>query len=274
MAIKIGHAVYDENGKSTGGAAGDQTGKEVRTQAWYNRAKGWAAVFRAKDKAVAEKIAKAMEQACKNDNIGYDQNQRTTLYTKAKEANWNLSKITAKCECDCSSLVAVCVNAAGIKVSKDMYTGNERDVLEATNAFDVLEGDRYLYDDSYLMRGDILLGAGHTAVALEDGDMAHINTAVLAWQYACIADGFFLAADGVWGAECVATAKKAIVKKRTTYQNKNLTKIVQRAVGATVDGKCGSKTASAIKSYQKKHGLTVDGAVGLNTWKKILGVST
>lgn len=272
MAVKIGHAVYDENGKSTGGAAGDQTGKEVKTQAWYNRAKGWSAVFRAKDNAVAEKIAKAMEQACKNDKIGYDQNQRTTLYTKAKEANWDLSKITAKCECDCSALVAVCVNAAGIKVSKDMYTGNEKAVLEATGAFVTMSSDQYLYGDSYLKRGDILLGAGHTAIVLSDGDMVNINLAVLDWQYAAIADGFTLVADGVWGAECVSVAKNAIVKKRVTYKYKNLTRIVQRAVGVTVDGKCGSKTASAIKSYQKKHGLTVDGAVGLNTWKKILGV--
>ena len=101
------------------------------------------------------------------------------------------------------------------------------------------------------------------------------NRAVLAWQRAAIADGFKFpkfGADGYWGAECVAVAKKAIVKKRLVYSNKNLTKIVQAAVGVTADGKCGRNTDAAIRAYQRSHGLTADGAVGLNTWRKILGV--
>jgi peptidoglycan hydrolase-like protein with peptidoglycan-binding domain len=99
--------------------------------------------------------------------------------------------------------------------------------------------------------------------------------AIKAWQKAAMADGFKFpkyGADGEWGKECEEVAKQAIVKKRLIYQYKNLTKIVQKAVGVTVDGKCGSKTVSAIKTYQKKHGLKADGCVGLNTWKKILGV--
>ena len=102
------------------------------------------------------------------------------------------------------------------------------------------------------------------------------DNAVMEWQKAAIADGFSFpkyGADGEWGAECEAVAKKAIVKQRSTYLYKNLTKIVQRAVGVTVDGLCGSKTAAAIKEYQKKHGLAADGEVGINTWKKILGIT-
>ena len=48
--------------------------------------------------------------------------------------------------------------------------------------------------------------------------------------------------------------------------------IVQKAVGVGVDGKFGNDTKTAVMAYQKKHGLTADGIVGLNTWKKILGV--
>lgn len=40
----------------------------------------------------------------------------------------------------------------------------------------------------------------------------------------------------------------------------------------TVDGEFGSKTDSAVKSFQKKKKLTEDGVVGQNTWKKLLGV--
>ena len=102
------------------------------------------------------------------------------------------------------------------------------------------------------------------------------SVTVLEWQKAAIADGFKFAkhgADGKWGAECEAVAKKAICKKQTIgYKYQNLTKIVQKAVGVKADGKFGKDTKAAVIKWQKLMGLTADGAVGLNTWKKILGV--
>ncbi len=98
---------------------------------------------------------------------------------------------------------------------------------------------------------------------------------VLAWQKAAIKDGFKFSkcgADGKWGSECVEVAKKAICKKRVTYKYKNLTKIVQSAVGVAVDGKFGKGTKQAVIKYQKLVGLKADGVVGLDTWKRILGV--
>ena len=167
MGVTIGHASIDENKTIKGGNAGDQTKKEVCTRSWYS--KPWTCVIRPKDSAKAEKIAKAMEQACANDLIGYDQNQRTTLYTQAKAVNWDISKVATACECDCSSLVAVCVNAAGITVSKDIYTGNEKTALANTGAFTVLTDSKYISKADFLKRGDILLGSGHTAIVLTDG---------------------------------------------------------------------------------------------------------
>ncbi len=102
-----------------------------------------------------------------------------------------------------------------------------------------------------------------------------VNDDVRHWQTCAIADGFIFAkygADGKWGKECEAVAKQAICKKRTTYKYKNLTKIVQRAVGVTADGLFGSDTKNAVVKFQKLVGLNPDGCVGLNTWKKILGV--
>ena len=167
MSVKIGHASIDENKKAHGGKAGDQTGKEVFTRSWYSHP--WVYVIRAKDSKAREKIAKAMEQACANNNIGYDQYQRTTLFALAKEKAWDISKVAKKCECDCSSLVAVCVNAAGISVSKDIYTGNQKSALANTGKFDIYTDAKYTKSDAYLMRGDILLGNGHTAIVLSDG---------------------------------------------------------------------------------------------------------
>ncbi len=104
---------------------------------------------------------------------------------------------------------------------------------------------------------------------------AGINNKVLDWQNAAIADGFKFAkygADGKWGSECESIAKQAICKKRDTYKYKNLTKIVQKAVGVSVDGLFGNDTKNAVITFQKLTGLSADGCVGLNTWKKILGV--
>lgn len=170
MVVKIGHAHSDENRRSNGGKAGDQTGGEVLIQDWYLREQGWSVVFRAKDTIIAEKIAQTMERACINNNIGYDQGQRTTLFENASKLNWDVSKVLEKCECDCSSLVAVCVNAAGISVSKNMYTGNQKAVLEATRKFKMLTNTEYLTKPDYLKRGDILLGPGHTAVVVSVGN--------------------------------------------------------------------------------------------------------
>ena len=174
MAVYIGHASIDERGKANGGAAGDQTLKEVYKRTWYS--KPWHTVFRPKSATVAEKIAKAMEQACANNNIGYDQYQRTTLYTLAKDKKWNISKVTEKCETDCSALVAVCCNAAGVTVSKDMYTGNEKSVLTATGKFTVYTDSKYVGSSDYLKRGDILLGNGHTAIVLSNGSKVGAST--------------------------------------------------------------------------------------------------
>lgn len=101
------------------------------------------------------------------------------------------------------------------------------------------------------------------------------------WQKAAIADKYTFpkyGADGDWGSECEAVAKKAICRKAKVfgiYSNKNLTKFVQKKCGLTgsdVDGKFWKGTETAVKAYQRKHGLEVDGVVGYNTWRKMCGI--
>ena len=60
--VMIGSASIDENGKAHGGKAGNQTGRELKQQAWYAHSKGWR-VFRAKDAGVAARIAACMAAA-------------------------------------------------------------------------------------------------------------------------------------------------------------------------------------------------------------------
>lgn len=166
--IKIGQASRDERMRYSGGLAGDQDGKEVAIREWYNRP--WNKVLRPKNSAIAGRIAAAMEDACRNDNIGYDQYERTTLYDLCKGNGWNIKAVNKPCETDCSALVAVCVNAAGVKVSGDIYTGNEAAALLRTGEFELLSAPKYLLSDEYLKRGDILLYEfHHTAIVLENG---------------------------------------------------------------------------------------------------------
>ena len=117
--------------------------------------------------------------------------------------------------------------------------------------------------------------AGYGRPTYDVPEIIYYNPTVLEWQKAAIADGFKFpkyGADGKWGSECEAVAKQAVVKKRLVYTNKNLTKIVQKVVGVTADGKCGPKTTEAIKAYQVDHGLVADGCAGPNTWKVILNI--
>lgn len=157
MAVKVGSARIDERGKATGGQAGDQnSGKEVSTQNWYIHSKGWN-VFRAKDPIAQKKIGDAMIAACANNNIGYDQNQRNTLYTQAQKVNFNLDKVTTPCETDCSALVRVCCAYAGItNLPSGFRTGNLKTNLLNNGNFVQLKGDKYEKKSNYLKAGDIL----------------------------------------------------------------------------------------------------------------------
>ena len=168
--VTIGHAEGNKDGK-----AGDSKGNEVYTKEWYVSSVGpWKYVIRAKDPNVAEKIAKAMEQACNNDNIGYSGSNRETCKTQAEKVGWDLSKITKKCDADCSSLVGVCVNAAGISVplKTTMYMCQ---TLQETGKFYIFSTEDYTAHVQKLRRGDIILRpktstkGGHTMVVLTNG---------------------------------------------------------------------------------------------------------
>jgi N-acetylmuramoyl-L-alanine amidase len=97
---------------------------------------------------------------------------------------------------------------------------------------------------------------------------------ILEWQKLAVKDGFKFknGVNGVWGEECEEIAKKAICKKRKLFKYRNLTKFIQNAVGVEDDGLFGNKTKQAVIKIQKLFGLNADGIVGIETWKKILGV--
>ena len=189
----ISNCGHDERGKYSGGTAGDQTGEEWKIINWYNRP--WNVVLRYPDQRVGDELAHLGKAAAQNDNVGYDQNQRTTYWTHLQASNYDPAQITVKCEADCSSGVAANVKAVGYrlgiaalqKVSKDMYTGNARSALVKAG-FQALTESKYLTSDRYLCPGDILLYEGHhMATNLDYGDLADKP----------IVEGFKMAQDGV-----------------------------------------------------------------------------
>lgn len=176
--IMISNCGQDERGKYSGGAAGDQTGSEWQIIPWYNRP--WNCVLRHPDQRVQADLAYLGRAAAENNNVGYDQGQRTTYWAQLVIASYDPAKIKTKCEADCSSGVAANVKAAGYRleikklqeVSKDCYTGNLRAALKAAG-FEVLTASKYLTSDKYLIPGDILLYEGHhTATNLDYSSLA------------------------------------------------------------------------------------------------------
>lgn len=171
----ISNCGQDENGRYSGGIAGDQTNAEWHIIPWYNRP--WNVVLRYPDQSVGNDLAYLARAAANNNLIGYDQNQRGTYWQHLKASNYDPAQITIKCEADCSSGVAANVKATGYRkglkalqnVSADCYTGNLRKAL-LNAGFKALTDSKYLTSDKYLLPGDILLYEGHhTATNLDIG---------------------------------------------------------------------------------------------------------
>ena len=244
MAVLIGSARSSYGNTSPG----DQhSGLEVSTQNWYLHSKGWY-VLRAKDAAAREKIAVAMERACANNNIGYSQPTRNTLYNDVKPYGFDPAKTTKKVNTDCSALVRVCVNFAGITVG-DFITSNEVSTLMATGAFDKFADDVHCKSSDHLLRGDILdtRTKGHTVVVLSNGAKAHEEVVSIAYKL-----GDRILKNGMTGDD---------VKELQTY----LIGLDYDCGVWGADGEFGDATEQAVVCFQTAHGCMVDGEVGPET---------
>lgn len=162
MGIIVGSARIDEHGNISGGAAGDQTGREVSTQSFYMHSLGWYCL-RPKNATHAARIATAMKNACDNNNIGYDQSNRAALKMVRKYGS--TKAIAEKTETDCSNLVRACIyEATGVDVG-NFSTGSEASVLVASGLF---EAKRSVSSSADVYNGDVLVtkSKGHTVVVV------------------------------------------------------------------------------------------------------------
>lgn len=296
MTVYVVAARIDERGKITGGASGDQTGREVCKEALSSTG-SWSKILRPPRNA--SKIAALALQAAANDNIGYDQNNRESLNNAARAVGYDLSKV-GPCECDCSSLVAVECIGAGFNVSPAMYTGNERAALKAAGFTELS------YSAAALRVGDVLWRSGHTATVVSTSSTpapAPSPTpapsgnssikAVQSWLNSFVNAG--LDVDGVRGPltkralvkawqKVVGTAQDCIWGPKTRAATPvlkrgargNAVKVLQAALiclgydTGGFDGIFGGKTENAVRAFQRAHGLSVDGQAGKNTFAALL----
>ena len=227
---------------------GDQNGgREVSTEKYYVHSKGWV-VLRAKDPVVRERIAVAMERACDNNDIGYSQPTRLTLFENVKPYGFDPACTTKPVNTDCSALVRVCVHYSGIEVD-NFITSNEVSKLMATGAFEKFTDDAHCKSSDHLLRGDILVTKtkGHTVVVLSNGDKA--------------------------GNEVVSPAYKLGDRiLRNGMDGEDVKELQTMLIGLDydcgiwgADGEFGDSTQQAVEQFQYAHGCAVDGEVGPET---------
>ena len=260
MAVIIGSARSDERGKITGGKAGDQkNGKEVSTQSWYKHSKGWR-VFVCTVPEMRPIMADLMQQACDNNNIGYDQYQRTTLSKLLPAANYIIKNVKTKCETDCSRLVIDIINCAFKQLGIDAEIGNGNtstlpNLLLRSGYFEELKGSKYTDSADYLPAGTILCTKtkGHVVMTITAGSKATTLLPNPEKEYNL---GDRILKNGMEGAD-VKELQSLLIQ-----MDYDLGKW-----GA--DGDFGDATETAVIAFQRRMKIGVDGEVGPETLKAL-----
>lgn len=273
MAKYIAHASIDENGKIIGGVAGDQTGKEVCIRTWY--AKPWNQFFHIDNDAVRKQFGNNMIDIAKNNNVGYDQGGRNTLLTQAEKVNFDFSKITVKCECDCSSEVTTALLGA-------IYTVLGKEAYEKAKAILVVSGNcattrtfktrvvnlksivvvtcytstTYTASTTKAVFGDIYNKSGsHIVAYIDDGNKVSVTTTTEVYKLKTLK-------KGSTGND--VTIFESIMKKMGYYTGK-------------IDTDFGNGCVTATNKFQEKYpecgtNGKPDGQFGPKCWAKALSL--
>lgn len=214
--VHIAHARINEKGKTTGGTAGDQTGKEVTVRSWYS--KPWQYYIECLDDTLGNKAADLFLEICNSNLCGYSQSNRLSLY-QALAANGGQVSGMKKCEADCSSAIAAIYSILGLNINPSCTTRNIRNALLATGKFKAYSDPEHISSDKYARRGSVYLKEGsHIIMAVENGSGNHSSNSNLGKTNSVILDGqkhavhftgIKIQTDGILGKE--TNKMKAIV---------------------------------------------------------------
>ena len=264
----LAQASIDENGKITGGVAGNQTGAELNTRATYSSSSNpwWSVIPR--NTAVRLEMCRLAKAGVANPYIGYDQSQRNTVLIQAKKVGWDLGAVQVACEADCSSLLAtvmICAvyrvlgKEAGDKVYAALYAGQN---LPATGNFKeklATLGEYFTTGTASFTPGYGLVRNGHAVIVVDAlvsaGKLtsgASSDVSIASSKYPCKG----------WTGEEVKRIQNALMSKGYS-------------VGSSgSDGVFGDDTNAAVRKFQSDRGLEVDGIVGPMTQTALYGSST
>jgi len=242
--VTLAHARCNENGSSTGGRPGDQTANpehtkgELRFEDWYLSGNGWDYMLRPTTETIKALMPEDACKAVRNIKIGYGQDDRYTLYDTVKNVAFDCALVDKPVDCDCSSLMTVCANYAGIAIPRDTYTANMKARYSATGMFKIYSANKYTKQPDYLKKGDILVRAGHhTAIVA--------NTLYHMTRQLKLVEGERMKGNDV----------KALQQRLNVLSGADL----------VVDGIFGSATDDALVVYQVNAGLNPDGIMGRHT---------
>lgn len=172
VATKVSNCSGTEYGGACGGAAGDQTGREVAVISWYDFDQ--IAVYRHPNTKVRAELARLARETAENPHVGYDQSSRLTFRNALRKVNYAPTKIAVDCETDCSACTGAIIEGVGSLLGdKKLYdfdttlSTHYMDGPLVAAGFKKLTASKYLRSGDYLLAGDISLAPGH-----------HVNIAV------------------------------------------------------------------------------------------------
>ena len=239
MSYYIVHSSIDENRKARGGNAGDQTGREVCTRTWYS--KPWGMVLRYHDATIASKARDIAIKLANSNLVGYDQNERNSLYKQLERNGWDVDKYIrsgAKTECDCSSFVYACYCCvlAELRGLANAPTTSTANSFYSSHDFEVFTSSAYTASANKLIEGDLLNKAG-SHIVMFAGTSAGASTSV-----------------------STSTLRKGSRGDEVKTLQQNLNTVMNTSL--TTDGIFGTNTYDVLKAFQMSHGLAADGIYG------------
>lgn len=238
-------------------------------------------LYQKKEENKVSKIKNAVARAeaiALDDSHGYDQVDR-----------WGNPNY------DCSGLVISCLEAAGIpaKSSGATYTGNMPDVLPKIGFKDVVKSVN-LATGSGMIRGDVLLGNGHTAFCCGNGKLVHASinekgtvtggkSGDQTGREICIRSYYNKPWVHVYRYTGVTASASGTVNVRNYLQkgdSGDAVKEMQKMLiscgfscgSSGVDGSFGGDTENALLAFQAFYGLEQDGKYGPVSKAKLVSV--
>ena len=238
-------------------------------------------LYQKKEENKVSKIKNAVARAeaiALDDSHGYDQVDR-----------WGNPNY------DCSGLVISCLEAAGIpaKSSGATYTGNMPDVLPKIGFKDVVKSVN-LATGSGMIRGDVLLGNGHTAFYCGNGKLVHASinekgtvtggkSGDQTGREICIRSYYNKPWIHVYRYTGVTASASGTVNVRNYLQKGDsgdaVKEMQKMLIGcgyscgkSGVDGSFGGDTEKALLAFQEFYALEVDGKYGPASKAKLTSV--